>query len=52
MRTIAVALIFATLISLALVTSGFSQAPFYQGKTISVVLIVGAGGTGDMRIID
>jgi len=28
---------------------GFCQASFYQGKTITVVQIVGAGGTGDVR---
>jgi tripartite-type tricarboxylate transporter receptor subunit TctC len=27
----------------------FGQAPFYQGKTITVVQIVAAGGTGDVR---
>jgi tripartite-type tricarboxylate transporter receptor subunit TctC len=28
---------------------GLCQTPFYQGKTITVVQIVAAGGTGDMR---
>jgi len=40
---------FGALIYLGLVEYGFCQAPFYQGKTITVIQIVGAGGTGDMR---
>jgi tripartite-type tricarboxylate transporter receptor subunit TctC len=28
----------------------FSQAPFYQGKTITVVATTAPGGTGDMRV--
>jgi tripartite-type tricarboxylate transporter receptor subunit TctC len=28
---------------------GFAQSDFYKGKTITVVQIVGAGGTGDLR---
>src|SRR5262245_5154725 len=37
------------LISFWLASNGFCQTPFYQGKTITVVQIVAAGGTGDMR---
>ena len=49
MKKITVAVFFGALIYLGLVEYGFSQSPFYQGKTITVVQIVGAGGTGDMR---
>jgi tripartite-type tricarboxylate transporter receptor subunit TctC len=49
MRKKAVTVCFGALIYLGLVDYGFSQAPFYQGKTITVVQIVGAGGTADMR---
>ena len=49
MKRITVAVFFGALIYLGLVEYGFSQSPFYQGKTITVVQIVGAGGTGDMR---
>jgi tripartite-type tricarboxylate transporter receptor subunit TctC len=31
------------------VSNGFGQTPFYQGKTITIVQMVAAGGTGDMR---
>jgi tripartite-type tricarboxylate transporter receptor subunit TctC len=31
-------------------TEAFSQAPFYQGKTITIVAGVAAGGSGDTRI--
>jgi tripartite-type tricarboxylate transporter receptor subunit TctC len=31
-------------------TSGFSQAPFYQGKTITVIAGTAPGGTGDFRV--
>ena len=49
MQKIILAVFFGALIYLGLVEYGFCQAPFYQGKTITVVQIVGAGGTGDMR---
>ena len=49
MKRILVALFFEAMIHLGRVEYGFSQAPFYQGKTITVVQIVGAGGTGDLR---
>jgi tripartite-type tricarboxylate transporter receptor subunit TctC len=32
-----------------LVSHGHAQSDFYKGKTITVVQIVGAGGTGDLR---
>ncbi len=28
----------------------FSQAPFYQGKTVTVVISTSPGGTGDLRV--
>ena len=44
MKKIIVVVFFGALIYLGRVEYGFSQAPFYQGKTITVVQIVGAGG--------
>jgi len=35
---------------LLLPTSAFAQAPFYQGKTITVIATTAPGGTGDMRV--
>lgn len=35
---------------LFLPTSVFSQAPYYQGKTITVIATTSPGGTGDMRV--
>jgi tripartite-type tricarboxylate transporter receptor subunit TctC len=49
MKKIIVVVFFGALIYLGRVEYGFAQAPFYQGKTITVVQIVGAGGTGDLR---
>ena len=34
----------------ALPQSVFGQAPFYQGKTITIIQARGAGGTGDLRV--
>jgi len=48
-KRITIVVFIGTLICLGLFEYGFSQAPFYQGKTITVVQIVGAGGTGDLR---
>jgi hypothetical protein len=31
------------------VTPAFSQAPFYQGKTITLIVGAGPGGMGDLR---
>jgi len=28
----------------------FAQAPFYQGKTITVIATTAPGGTGDLRV--
>jgi tripartite-type tricarboxylate transporter receptor subunit TctC len=28
----------------------FSQAPFYQGKTVTVIASTAPGGTGDLRV--
>ena len=43
--------------TLALVTyilfalnSAFAQAPFYQGKTITMIASTAPGGTGDLRV--
>ena len=46
------ALFFGTLlVSLGLVPSyGFSQAAFFQGKTITVIQGRDPGGTGDLRV--
>jgi len=35
---------------LLLPTSAFTQTPFYQGKTITVIATTAPGGTGDMRV--
>jgi tripartite-type tricarboxylate transporter receptor subunit TctC len=40
---------FAAMIFLAFAPRAFAQADFYKGKTITVVQIVAAGGTGDLR---
>jgi len=37
------------LAGLAVTGSGYSQAPFYQGKTITIIQGREPGGTGDMR---
>jgi len=31
-------------------TSGHAQTPFYQGKTITVIVSTSPGGTGDLRV--
>jgi tripartite-type tricarboxylate transporter receptor subunit TctC len=49
MKKITVAVFFGALLHLGLIDCRFSQSPFYQGKTITVVQTVGAGGTGDLR---
>jgi hypothetical protein len=49
MKKITVAFFFGALLYLGLIDYGFCQSSFYQGKTITVVQIVGAGGTGDLR---
>jgi tripartite-type tricarboxylate transporter receptor subunit TctC len=49
MKKIVVAIFFGALIHISGFDDAISQAPFYQGKTITVVQIVGAGGTGDLR---
>ena len=41
--------VFSALILLFAV-SAFAQAPFYQGKTITVVISTSPGGTGDLRV--
>ena len=30
--------------------TAFAQAPFYQGKTVTVIASTAPGGTGDMRV--
>jgi tripartite-type tricarboxylate transporter receptor subunit TctC len=49
MREPAAILTLTTLVWCWTADRGFCQTPFYQGKTITVVQIVAAGGTGDMR---
>ena len=49
MKKLAVTCLTGALIYLWQISHGFCQVPFYQGKTITVVQIVGAGGTGDVR---
>ncbi|MGH7824666.1 MAG: Bug family tripartite tricarboxylate transporter substrate binding protein [Candidatus Binatia bacterium] len=41
--------VFSTLLVLLASSSGFSQAPFYQGKTITIIRGGSPGGLGDMR---
>ncbi|HET8562935.1 MAG TPA: hypothetical protein VFM35_03565 [Candidatus Binatia bacterium] len=49
MKTLAFTCLIGVFIYLFQPPPGFSQAAFYQGKTITVVQMVAAGGTGDMR---
>jgi hypothetical protein len=35
---------------LIFLTEAFSQTPFYQGKTITVIVGIAPGGSGDTRI--
>jgi tripartite-type tricarboxylate transporter receptor subunit TctC len=49
MKTLAFTCLIGMFIFLFQPSPGFGQAPFYQGKTITVVQMVAAGGTGDMR---
>jgi tripartite-type tricarboxylate transporter receptor subunit TctC len=48
-RKIALAAALISAACLTLATQGFAQSDFYKGKTITVVQIVAAGGTGDLR---
>lgn len=43
------ALLFAALALGLAASPAFSQAPFYQGKTITLIVGAGAGGMGDLR---
>jgi len=45
----AIMILWAVLAGFGLPGNGFSQAPFYQGKTINVVYGGGPGGTVDLR---
>jgi tripartite-type tricarboxylate transporter receptor subunit TctC len=49
MRKIAVMAALAVFVCVSLAGRGYAQSDFYKGKTITVVQIVGAGGTGDLR---
>jgi tripartite-type tricarboxylate transporter receptor subunit TctC len=49
MKKLAVLAVLAVCAWVNLVTYGYAQSDFYKGKTITVVQIVGAGGTGDLR---
>ncbi|HEX2928133.1 MAG TPA: hypothetical protein VHV54_00360, partial [Candidatus Binatia bacterium] len=42
--------LFALFIAALLPTQAHPQAPFYQGKTITVVVSTSPAGTGDLRI--
>ena len=44
-----IALLLAALVHCAAADPGYSQAPFYQGKTITIIQGREPGGTGDMR---
>ena len=35
---------------LSLLSSAHAQTPFYQGKTITVIVRTSPGGTGDLRV--
>lgn len=49
MRELTVSAALTILACVTLVRDGSAQADFYKDKTITVVQIVGAGGTGDLR---
>jgi tripartite-type tricarboxylate transporter receptor subunit TctC len=49
MKKLTAAVFFGTLVLSGITESGFSQSPFYEGKTITVVLGTAAGGLGDLR---
>ena len=49
MKKLAVMIFVAMLAGLGITGHGFSQVPFYQGKTINVVYGGGPGGTVDLR---
>jgi len=47
--TLLLSIVFFSSSLLSFVSAGFAQAPFYQGKTITVVQGREPGGTGDLR---
>jgi tripartite-type tricarboxylate transporter receptor subunit TctC len=49
MRELAVSAALALVVCVTLPRQGYAQSDFYKGKTITVVQIVDAGGTGDLR---
>ena len=49
MKKLAVVAVLAVCAWGTLSTDGYAQSDFYKGKTITVVQIVDAGGTGDLR---
>jgi tripartite-type tricarboxylate transporter receptor subunit TctC len=49
MKKLAVGVFFGALNFLGLAGYAFSQSPFYQGKTITIVQGLEPGGTGDLR---
>jgi tripartite-type tricarboxylate transporter receptor subunit TctC len=49
MKKLAMIIFLAVLAGFGIPEQGFSQAPFYQGKTINVVYGGGPGGTVDLR---
>ena len=46
------ALLFGTLLVLPALApeNGFPQAPFYEGKTVTLIATTAPGGTGDLRV--
>ncbi|MGZ8464606.1 MAG: hypothetical protein ACXWXT_03585, partial [Candidatus Binatia bacterium] len=38
------------ILTLSLLSSAHAQTPFYQGKTITVIVSTSPGGTGDLRV--
>jgi tripartite-type tricarboxylate transporter receptor subunit TctC len=49
MRQFTVGLMLLSVLALLGARPAFSQAPFYQGKTINLIVGAGAGGMGDLR---
>ena len=49
MKKLAVTVFFGMLFTSGLIGHGLSQSPFYEGKTITVVLGTAAGALGDLR---
>lgn len=50
MKKLVTTLVFSTLTCFGVVDYGFSQSPFYQGKTITIISARAPGGAGDARL--